>query len=115
MENSAAHKAMRASRVFVPKSTMLLMVEATELLIWVMTNTPRKLKMALIQMALRTPMQRVVMQVAIALGASVQPLTKMTPRVRATVIIKTGLDRISWINAVNDTSITNLFTQFLHT
>lgn len=47
---------------------MLLMVEATELLIWVMTKTPRKLKIALIQIADRTFMQRVVMQVSNGVG-----------------------------------------------
>ncbi len=35
----------------VPKSTMLLMVMATLLLISVITNTPRKLKTAAIKMA----------------------------------------------------------------
>ena len=94
MENSAAHRAIRASDELPPKSTILLIVEATELLIWVMTNTPRKLKMALMMMAERTFMQRVVTQVAIALGASVHPLTKITPRVRATVISRTGFDAI---------------------
>ena len=70
---------------------MLLMVEATELLIWVITNTPRKLKKALIQMADRTGMHRVVTQVAMALGASVHPFTKITPRVSSMVIARTGL------------------------
>ena len=92
MENKAAHKAMSASRVLPPKFTILLMVDATELLIWVIMNTPKKLNRALIQMALRTPMHRVVTQVAMALGASVQPLTKMTPSVRSTVMSSTGLD-----------------------
>ncbi len=81
MENNAAHKAISASCVLPPKSTMLLMVEATEAFSWVMMNTPRKLKTAAMMTAERTRMQRVVTQVAMALGASVQPLTKMTPSV----------------------------------
>ena len=92
IENRAAHRAISASWVFPPKSTISLMVEATELLMWVMISTPRKLNRALSQIAGRTPMQCVPMQVAMALGASVQPLTKMTPSVNATVISKTGLE-----------------------
>ena len=46
MENRAAHRAIRASWVSPPKSTILLMVEATELLMWVMMSTPRKLNTA---------------------------------------------------------------------
>ena len=95
IENSAAHSATSASCVFPPKSTMLLMVDATELLIFVITNTPRKLNTALMIMAARTFMQRVVTQVAMALGASVQPLTKITPSVSATVMRRTGLPAIS--------------------
>ena len=38
---------------------------------------------------------RVEMQVAIALGASVQPFTKMTPMVKMTVTNKAGLARTS--------------------
>ena len=74
---------------------MLLMVDATELLIFVITNTPRKLNTALMIIAVRTFMQRVVTQVAMALGASVQPLTKITPSVSATVMRRTGLPAIS--------------------
>ena len=105
MENSAAHSATRASRVSPPKSTILLMVEATELLILVITNTPRKLNAALIRIAARTFIQRVVTQVAMAFGASVQPLTKITPSVSATVIRRTGLPPIWLRNEENDTSI----------
>ena len=81
------------------------MVEATELLILVITNTPRKLNAALIRIAARTFMQRVVTQVAMAFGASVQPLTKITPSVSATVIRRTGLPPIWLRNEENDTSI----------
>ena len=105
MENSAAHSAMRASWVLPPKSTMLEMVEATDELMWVMTSTPRKLNPALSRMAGRTRMQRVLMQVAMALGASVQPLTKMTPSVSTTVISSTGLPAICWRKWDSDTSM----------
>ena len=60
---------------------------------WVMMNTPRKLNTALVRMAARTDRHRVAMQVAMALGASVQPLTKMTPRVSTTVTARTGLEQ----------------------
>ena len=95
MEKSAAHSAISAALVLPPKSTMLLIVAATELLICVITSTPRKLNTALVNIAERTFMQRVVTQVAIALGASVQPLTKMTPSVSRTVIVRMGLAAIS--------------------
>jgi len=72
---------------------MLEMVEATLALMWVMMKTPRKLKMALMMIAALGGRQRVVTQVAIALGASVQPLTKITPSVRATVIASIGLEK----------------------
>ena len=90
MENRAAHRAIRASWVLPPKSTILLMVEATELLMWVMMSTPRKLNTALVRMAARTLMHRVAMQVAMALGASVQPFTSSTPRVRSTDRARAG-------------------------
>ena len=47
----------------VYKRQMLLMVEATELLIWVIIKTPRKLNTALIRIALRTRIHRVVIDV----------------------------------------------------
>ena len=90
MEKSAAQSATSAVEVSEPKSTMLEMVEATLAFRCVMMSTPRKLKMALMMMAGRTRMHRVVTQVAMALGASVQPLTKITPSVRATVMASTG-------------------------
>ena len=60
---------------------------------------------ALIQIAVRTFIQRVDTQVAIALGASVHPLTKITPSVSATVTAMTGLENTSWQKLENDTSI----------
>ena len=96
MEKSAAHSATSDSCVSPPKSTMLLMVDATELLMCVITRTPRKLNTALIQIACRTFILRVPIQVAIAFGASVHPLTKITPSVRTTVTSITGFAIISW-------------------
>ena len=93
MEKSAAHSAMSAMSVFAPKSTMLEMVDATLALMCVMMNTPRKLKMALMMMAVLGGRQRVVTQVAMALGASVQPFTKMTPSVSRTVMASIGLEK----------------------
>ena len=81
------------------------MVTATELLICVITRTPRKLNIALVMMAERASMQRVVIHVAMALGASVHPLTKMTPSVRRTVIVKIALEPISFTKYKNDTSM----------
>ena len=91
MENRAAHRAIRAFWVSPPKSTIPLMVEATALLMWVMISTPMKLKAALSMMAVLALRHRVVTQVAMALGASVHPLTKMTPRVNSTVMARAGL------------------------
>ena len=42
---------------------------------------------------------------AMALGASVQPLTKITPSVKITVISNTGLDDISCRKCEKETSI----------
>ena len=50
-------------------------------------------------MAGRTRMQRVVTQVAIALGASVQPFTKMTPSVSSVVSARGGVDS-TWLTKV---------------
>ena len=83
---------------------MLLMVEATEAFSWVMMNTPRKLKTAAMMTAERTRMQRVVTQVAMALGASVHPLTKITPSVSNVVTSNAGLVSICWMKVMNETS-----------
>ena len=68
------------------------MVCATVALSIVITNTPRKLNTAAMKIAARGPMERVEMQVAIAFGASVHPLTRITPNVSTTVTISAGLD-----------------------
>jgi hypothetical protein len=59
-----------------------------------MISTPKKLKTAAINIALRTSIERVETHVAMAFGASVQPFTKMTPSVSAVVTQKTGF--ASW-------------------
>ena len=82
MENRLAASATSAVWVSLPKSTILDMVDATLALMCVIIRTPRKLNTAAITIAFLVDRQRVVMQVAIALGASVQPLTKITHRVR---------------------------------
>ena len=64
------------------------MVSATLALKAVITTTPRKSQSAAIRMALRGCIARVETQEAIALGESVQPLTKITPNVSKTVIVK---------------------------
>ena len=47
--------------------------------------------MAAMMMALGARMERVETQVAMAFGASVQPLTRMTPSVSTTVMASIGL------------------------
>jgi hypothetical protein len=69
------------------------MVSATALLTIVISKTPRKLKTAAIMIALLGEIDLVDTQVAIALGASVQPFTKITPIINTTVINKAGLER----------------------
>jgi len=71
---------------------MFDMVSATDLLTMVIIRTPRKLNTAAIIMALLGAMDLVETQVAIALGASVQPFTRITPRIRAEVMNKAGFD-----------------------
>src|SRR5699024_9359463 len=109
MENNAAHRAISASFVSPPKSTMLLMVDATALLIFVITSTPRKLNTALIMIAVRTFRHRVAMHVAIAFSASVQQFTNITPSVSSTVIIRTGFENTCSQKPENETSITISF------
>ena len=72
------------------------MVCATVALIFVITSTPKKLHTAAIRIADRGLMARVDTQVAIALGASVQPFTRMTPKVKAKVMSSAGLET-SWL------------------
>ena len=104
MENSAAHRQASAMVLFPPKSTIWEMVLATLALKCVMMSTPRKLNAALMRIAARAGMQRVVTQVAMALGASVQPLTKMTPSVSNVVTVRAGLESTCWRKCASETS-----------
>jgi hypothetical protein len=70
------------------------MVSATVALTRLITNTPKKLKTAAIRIASLGGRQRVTTQVAIALGASVQPFTRITPSVSATAIKRSGFSII---------------------
>ena len=78
----AAHRAISALPLLLPKSTILYIVAATEAFIDVITKTPRKLKIAAIMIAFLTPIALVETQVAIAFGASVHPFTRITPNVK---------------------------------
>ncbi|WP_241222884.1 hypothetical protein [Bifidobacterium samirii] len=60
--------------------------------------------MAAMMTADRTRMHRVVTQVAIALGASVHPLTKMTPSVSNVVTVNAGFESTCWMKWEKDTS-----------
>ena len=117
IEKREAESATSAVSVSPPKSTIFEMVDATLAFICVMMNTPRKLNTALIIMALRVDRQRVVIHVAIALGASVQPLTKITESVSTTDTRSIGDDMISETKYENDTSMLptcyNYFTSIL--
>ena len=70
--------------------------------------------MALMMIAGRTFMHRVEMQVAMALGASVQPFTKITPSVSSTVTAMMGL-LATWATKVaNETSKISRFLCVTH-
>lgn len=88
--NRAAQSATIAASVLPLKFTMSLIVMATVVLMSVITKTPKKLNTAAIKTAAFADIARVATQVAIAFGASVQPLTKITPSVSNTVISSMG-------------------------
>lgn len=87
----AAESAICASCAFAPKSTILYIVSATRGERSVITSTPRKLHAAAIRIAARGRTARVVTQVAMAFGASVQPFTKITPSVKRVVTHSAGV------------------------
>ena len=93
------------------------MVIATRELMNVITRTPRKLNTAAMMIAVGARMARVETQVAIAFGASVQPFTRITPSVSATVTASRGLlntwDRKSLKEMVMLYSILTIFLRFL--
>jgi len=76
---------------------------ATEALIVVITRTPRKLKIAAIIIAFFASIALVETQVAIAFGASVQPLTSITPSVSIVETNSIGLFIISPIKSKRPT------------
>ena len=88
--NSAALRAMIARSGSLPKSTILVMVSATVAFSRVITKTPRKLNSAAMRIAALGGIHLVTTQVAMALGASVQPFTRMTPKVSITAINSSG-------------------------
>ena len=92
--NMAAHRAINAFLLSPLKFTMFLMVIATVVFTNDMTSTPRKLQIADIKIAAPAGILRVATQVAMALGASVQPFTKITPSVSSTAINSTGFSNI---------------------
>ena len=65
-----------------------------------MTSTPRKLNTAAMAMAAPAFIARVDTQVAMALGASVQPLTRITPIVNSAVMASIGLEPSIEANSV---------------
>ena len=81
IENKAAANAICETRKLPPESkvTMLLMVSATCALKYVITSTPKKFMTTAMPMAIFGRKTLVETAVAIAFGASVQPLTKITP------------------------------------
>ena len=93
----AAHNATEASlgppvsETSISNRTILLIVATTWLLISVITNTPIKLNTADISTALLGDIARVATHVAMALGASVHPFTKITPNVNNTDTNSMGL------------------------
>ena len=105
MEKRAAHRATRAIEVSSPKLTILVMVMATVEFTMVITTTPAQLHTAAITMARFTSSDLVDTQVAMAFGASVIPLTQMTPRVRRTVINNAGFVTSCRRKKENDMSI----------
>jgi hypothetical protein len=98
---------------------MLYIVCATVALTKVITKTPRKLQTAAMMIALRGEIDLVEIQVAIALGASVHPLTIITAKTKTTTINSNGLVNNCDIKSVKYILIfdpLNIFiTQILHT
>src|SRR5690606_16606507 len=90
MANKAAQSATKAF-LLSPKLTILDMVSATALFTIVIIRTPKKLNTDAIIIAFLGEIALVDTQVAIALGASVHPLTKITPSINTTVINNAGL------------------------
>jgi hypothetical protein len=86
------------------------MVSATLAFIIVITKTPRKLNTAAIYTADCGPIALVETHVAIALGASVQPFTKITHKVNTTVISRAGLSINCFRNSAKEIVIEYLLS-----
>ena len=83
---------------------MFDIVEATLAFMCVIIRTPRKLNTALMMIAFLVERQRVVMHVAIALGASVHPFTKITESVSRAEMKSIGELMTSEMKYEKDTS-----------
>ena len=90
MATMAAASATSAAWLLPPKSTILKMVAATADETAVMATKPTKLHTAAMAMAGVGLMAFVPTTVAMALGASVAPLTTVAPNVSKTMIARTG-------------------------
>ena len=95
-----------------PKSTMWKMVLATAEDTMVMASSPKKLQRAAITMAGVGFMQRVETTVAMALGASVAPLTMMTPMLSRVTTKSKGLDASSVTNMPHSITTASPSTHF---
>ena len=91
MPTVAAASAMRAACVSPPKSTMPEMVSAMAVEMNDMATRPTKLQMTLMKIAESTSIERVPTGSAMALAASVAPLTKMVPITRSITMTRNGL------------------------
>ena len=91
MPTVAAASAMSAAWESPPKSTMPEIVSATAVEMNDMATRPTKLQTTLIKIAESTSMERVPTGSAMALAASVAPLTKMVPMTRTMTTIRKGL------------------------
>ena len=107
----AAVSAMSACWELPPKSTMLKMVCATADVTSETSSRPRKLQTAAMRMASLGFMARVETTVAMALGASVAPLTTMTPILSSVTATSTGLEASSAMNVAHSMVTGSLSTK----
>lgn len=100
----AAAKATRAAWLLPPKSTIPKIVLATAVLMDVMSTSPTKLQMAAMMTADVGFIALVPTTVAMALGASVAPLTNVAPKQRAMMSMRIGLETIAAITVNREVS-----------
>ena len=91
MPTVAAASAMSAACESPPKSTMPEIVSATAVEMNDIATRPTKLQTTLMRIAESTSMERVPTGSAMALAASVAPLTKIVPMTRTMTMIRKGL------------------------